>query len=101
MFKPTPLTVGEVFQNLKTIASSQGKDSQSKKIRLIKRMLTACEGIEAKFLIRSLESKLRIGLAEKTVLISLSKALLIHEYGEKSKTNIEVDDMGLSGNCRG
>lgn len=104
MFKPTPLTVGEVFQNLKTIASSQGKDSQSKKIRLIKRMLTACEGIEAKFLIRSLESKLRIGLAEKTVLISLSKALLIHEYGEKSSTNgkiktkthIEVDDMGLA-----
>ena len=96
MFKPTPLTVGEVFQNLQTIASSQGKDSQSKKIRLIKRMLTACEGIEAKFLIRSLESKLRIGLAEKTVLISLSKALLIHEYGEKSKTGVEVDDMGLA-----
>ncbi|CCK69478.1 DNA ligase (ATP) CDC9 KNAG_0C03740 [Huiozyma naganishii CBS 8797] len=85
MFKPKPLTVGEVFQNLKSIASSQGKDSQTKKIKLIKRMLTSCQGVEAKFLIRSLESKLRIGLAEKTVLISLSKALLVYEYGESDK----------------
>ncbi|AQZ18448.1 CDC9 (YDL164C) [Zygosaccharomyces parabailii] len=82
MFKPKPLTVGEVFVNLRAIANAQGKDSQTKKIKLIKRMLTACQGVEAKFLIRSLESKLRIGLAEKTVLISLSKALLKHERGE-------------------
>lgn len=84
MFKPKPLTVGEVFENLRAIAHSQGKDSQTRKIKLIKRMLTACEGVEAKFLIRSLESKLRIGLAEKTVLISLSKALLTNE-GETGK----------------
>lgn len=82
MFKPKPLTIGEVFNNLKLIAKSQGKDSQTRKIKLIKRMLTACQGVEAKFLIRSLESKLRIGLAEKTVLISLAKALLIKEYDE-------------------
>ena len=82
MFKPKPLTIGEVFNNLKLIARSQGKDSQTRKIKLIKRMLTACQGVEAKFLIRSLESKLRIGLAEKTVLISLAKALLVKEYDE-------------------
>ncbi|CAL9730909.1 DNA ligase 1 [Monosporozyma unispora] len=82
MFKPKPLTVGEVFNNLKLIAKSQGKDSQTRKIKLIKRMLTACQGVEAKFLIRSLESKLRIGLAEKTVLISLAKALMVKEYYE-------------------
>lgn len=90
MFKPKPLTVGEVFQNLKTIALSQGKDSQTKKAKLIKRMLTACEGVEAKFLIRSLESKLRIGLAEKTVLISLSKALLIYEYDQSINPDMEL-----------
>lgn len=79
MFKPKPLTVGFVFNNLKTIAGLQGKDSQNRKIKIIKNLLTSCKGVEAKFLIRSLESKLRIGLAEKTVLISLSKALLIYE----------------------
>lgn len=91
MFKPKPLTVGEVFQNLKDIAKSQGKDSQTRKIRLIKRMLTACKGVEAKFLIRSLESKLRIGLAEKTVLISLSKALLVYDHiGSNEEPSMEL-----------
>lgn len=90
MFKPNPLTVGEVFENLRAIAHSQGKDSQTRKIKLIKRMLTACEGTEAKFLIRSLESKLRIGLAEKTVLISLSKAILANEGEEGSEPSMEL-----------
>jgi DNA ligase-1 len=83
MFKPKALTVNVVFQNLKEIAMASGNKSQEKKINIIKRMLTASQGLEAKFLIRSLESKLRIGLAEKTVLISLAKALLIHEKGNK------------------
>lgn len=90
MFKPKPLTVGEVFENLRNIASSQGKDSQTKKIKLIKRMLTACEGVEAKFLIRSLQSKLRIGLAEKTALISLSKALLMNEFENAEEPSMEL-----------
>ncbi|CAH00715.1 DNA ligase (ATP) CDC9 [Kluyveromyces lactis] len=89
MFKPKPLTVGEVFNNLVSIAKSNGKDSQSRKGSLIKKMLTACKGYEAKFLIRSLESKLRIGLAEKTVLISVSKAILTHEHnGQEPSTEM-------------
>lgn len=90
MFKPEPLTVGEVFKNLRAIAHSQGKESQTRKIKLIKRMLTACEGVEAKFLIRSLESKLRIGLAEKTVLIALSKALLTNESEAGKEPSMEL-----------
>lgn len=76
MFKPAPLDVDQVFENLTKIAKSTGKDSQAKKISLINKMLTACnaKSSEAKFLIRSLEGKLRIGLAEKTVLIGLAQA---------------------------
>lgn len=85
MFKPKPLTVDTVFANLKQISQASGKDSQTKKINIIKRMLTASQGLEAKFLIRSLESKLRIGLAEKTVLISLAKALVTHEKLQEGK----------------
>ncbi|AGO13488.1 AaceriACL155Wp [[Ashbya] aceris (nom. inval.)] len=91
MFKPKPLTVRDVFSTLQTIAQAEGKDSQGKKIRLIKKMLTACQGMEAKYLIRSLESKLRIGLAEKTVLVALSKAILTHEHDGKEPSPEQID----------
>lgn len=91
MFKPKPLTTEEVFSNLQVIARAQGKDSQQRKVQLIKRMLTACQGVEAKYLIRSLESKLRIGLAEKTVLIALSQAILTYEHNGVEPSNDIVD----------
>ena len=70
MFKTAPLDVDTVFDNSLKIAKSTGKESQSKKISIIKQMLTACQmkSSEAKFLIRSLQGKLRIGLAEKVLL---------------------------------
>lgn len=81
MFKPTPLDVDLVFANLTKIAKATGKDSQARKIGIIKQMLTSCnlKSNEAKFLIRSLEGKLRIGLAEKTVLVALAQAILNFE----------------------
>lgn len=81
MFKPAPLDVETVFENLTKIAKATGKDSQAKKVGIIHRMLTACDlkSNEAKFLIRSLEGKLRVGLAEKTVLVALAQALLQYE----------------------
>ncbi|SCV74763.1 BQ2448_7792 [Microbotryum intermedium] len=87
--KPPPLTVKKVFDLLKNVATVSGKDvsrwynrlpmlivtdhvpmtvlqSQSRKIGFIQKLLLACEGIETKYIIRSLEGKLRIGLAERT-----------------------------------
>ena len=75
MFKPKPMTALEIYQTLLKIATTTGTNSQNKKIGLIKKMLTTCNGSEAKFLIRSLESKLRIGVSEKTVLIALAQSL--------------------------
>lgn len=82
MFKSEPLDVDVVFENLTKIAKTTGKDSQARKILIIGKMLTACQpkSSEAKFLIRSLEGKLRIGLAEKTVLVGLAQALVNYEH---------------------
>lgn len=93
MFKPSPMDVETVFNNLTKIAKSTGKDSQSKKIALINKMLTSCgmKSSEAKFLIRSLEGKLRIGLAEKTVLVALAQSFL--EYENKSSKRLSPDTL--------
>ncbi|KAJ3132363.1 tRNA ligase [Physocladia obscura] len=71
------LTVDKVFATLKEISGISGSSSQAKKIERINSLLVNCKGSETKFLIRSLEGKLRIGLAEKTVLVAISHASII------------------------
>ena len=102
MFKPKPLTVRGVLDGLMGIATVSGDGSQGRKIAGIKKLLSAADaahagkgskGIditkdkggasEAKFIIRFLEGKLRLGLAEKTVLVALAHAMVIHETEKK------------------
>jgi DNA ligase-1 len=56
--------------------------SQAKKVGIIKKLLSACQGMEAKFIVRSLEGKLRIGLADKTLVVALAHAIVLKEIGE-------------------
>ncbi|CDK25506.1 unnamed protein product [Kuraishia capsulata CBS 1993] len=85
MFKPKPLTVPVVFENLTQIARMTGNSSQARKIGIINKMLTACENQEAKFLMRSLEGKLRINFGEKSVLVALAKAFVENEASKRNK----------------
>ncbi|KAJ3075272.1 tRNA ligase [Podochytrium sp. JEL0797] len=71
------LTCEKVFAVLKEISGISGTASQAKKIEKINSLLVNCKGSETKFLIRSLEGKLRIGLAEKTVLIAIAHASIL------------------------
>ncbi|KAJ3397569.1 hypothetical protein HDU92_006364 [Lobulomyces angularis] len=60
------LTIAQVFDTLYEIASISGTKSQVTKIDKIVRILMQCQDQEPKFFVRSLEGKLRIGLAERT-----------------------------------
>ncbi|KAH7160041.1 ATP-dependent DNA ligase [Dactylonectria estremocensis] len=98
MFKPKALTVRGVHQGLMAIATLSGNGAQGRKVDGIKKMLSAADGhalgkidvntdkggpSEAKFIIRFLEGKLRLGLAERSVLVSLAHAVVAHEADAK------------------
>nr|GMD67243.1 DNA ligase 1 [Ipomoea batatas] len=110
MRKPEPLTVAKVFSTFRLIAKESGKDSQEKKKNYIKSLLVAATDCEPQYLIRllqvripcfgaasylllsvifllpidfSVQTKLRIGLAEQTLLVALSHATV---YSEKDSS---------------
>ncbi|GAA5916219.1 uncharacterized protein JCM6883_000694 [Sporobolomyces salmoneus] len=85
LFKPKPLTINKVFEELTKIAKTSGQQSQGRKVGMIKGLLASCQGFETRYLIRSLEGKLRIGLAEKTVLVSLAHAVVTAESKKTGK----------------
>ncbi|PLB48972.1 DNA ligase Cdc9 [Aspergillus steynii IBT 23096] len=112
MFKPKALTVRGVHEGLLGIAKVQGHGSQDKKISGIKKLLSAADaatagkgskGIditkdkggpsEAKFIVRFLEGKLRLGLAERTVLVALAQAVVAHEAALKGEKTPSAEKM--------
>lgn len=112
MYKPKPLTVRGVHKGLIDIATTTGNGAQGRKVDLIKKLLSAADGnmtgkvditkdkggaSEAKFLIRFLEGKLRLGLAEKTVLTSLAQAMVCHETESQGKGKIPSTEQMAQG----
>ena len=99
MFKPKPLTVRGVHEGLLAIAKMEGHGSQDKKVGAIKKLLAAADVVagtkgidiskdkggpsESKFIVRFLEGKLRLGLAEKTVIVALAQAMVTHEVAQR------------------
>jgi DNA ligase 1 len=66
-----------VFKQLTEIASIEGHKSQDQKKALIMKLLSAAKDAEPGFIVRSMQGKLRIGLAEQSVLVALAQAIAL------------------------
>lgn len=78
MMKPRPLTVEHMFKVLKEIATASGLNATARKLERVQGLFVACQGAESKYLFRLLEGKLRIGLAEQTLLAAVAQAAAEH-----------------------
>jgi DNA ligase-1 len=68
------LSVKEVYDRLLQIARISGEGSVDQKITQLAEILKACSPTEAKFLMRFIMGKLRLGVGEATIMEALSKA---------------------------
>lgn len=68
------LSVSEVYNTLVKIAMMQGEGSRDMKLRLLAALISEAEPKEAKFLVRFVEGRLRLGVGEATVMDGLALA---------------------------
>ena len=115
MHRPKPLTVRSVHEGLMAIAIIEGQGSQGRKIAGIKKLLSAADqdlagkglkGVdvtkdkggpsESKFIVRTLEGKMRLGLADKTILVALAQAVVVYEISKKDDKMPSTDQIAKS-----
>ncbi|MFQ6013194.1 MAG: ATP-dependent DNA ligase [Thermoplasmata archaeon] len=75
----TPLTVERVHGNLLAIAQAAGTGSQEEKIKLLADLLNDAEPREARYILRVVVGKMRLGVADMTIVEALARAFATKE----------------------
>mgnify|MGYP003334813681 CR=1 FL=1 len=82
---------GSVFRKLKNITEISGNKAQERKAGIIKELLVNCsQENEPRFLVRSLEGKLRIQLQHATLLQALAADKVIGTDAQKALCGIPL-----------
>ncbi len=87
MFAMPVLTVRGVFNALRDIAKTEGNKSSERKRATIKKLLVSAREVEAGYIIRLLQGKLRVGLAQQTVVAAVAHAALLQEDAAAAATD--------------
>ena len=93
-----PLTLENVVAGLRSIESSEGKDSQNKKIKILSSMLHDAEPLEARYLCRIVTGRMRVGASSMTILDALAQCYADKENRPEIERAFNVTcDLGLVG----
>lgn len=91
----SPLTIEKVYSNFEGIAKASGRGSQELKIKLLAELLHDSIPTEAKYIIRTITGKLRLGIADMTILDALVVAFVEKEEKVRSLTELEENEKEL------
>jgi len=80
------LTVGRVYDTLDRIARASGKGTQETKIRLLSGIVNDATPQEAKYILRTVVGRLRLGIADMTLLDAFA---IVYGKGKESRPDIE------------
>jgi DNA ligase-1 len=86
------LTIEKVFDNLKKLMSVEGKGSVEKKMSLVSELLGNSSSKEAKYIVRTLLSDLKVGVSFPTIVDALSQAFFNgnKEVAEKIQSTYDL-----------
>ncbi|MGC8561888.1 MAG: ATP-dependent DNA ligase [Thermoplasmata archaeon] len=77
------LTVKKVYGSLLKISRASGEGSQTRKLQILLDLLQNAEPVEIRYLLRIVTGKMRIGVADMTIVDSIAVA-----YGTKEKSDL-------------
>ncbi|MBE0448466.1 MAG: ATP-dependent DNA ligase [Actinobacteria bacterium] len=92
-----PLLVSDVYSMLDTIAKTAGPGSVEAKVNMLAELLKRATPLEAKYIARTVTRKLRLGVADMTILDALA---IVYGGGRQSRPIIErayniTSDLGM------
>jgi len=88
------LTIEKVHSNLIKIANISGNRAQSKKLEILRELLSSCSPTEAKYITRTVLEQLRVGVGEGTIRDALAQAFKADKE-VLERAHMLTNDLGL------
>lgn len=97
IIKTAPLTLAKVFTQIRDqIAKVEGRNSQKIKTGTMQKLIADGERDEVKYLVRSFQARLRVGINRATILTSLAHAAVMAKFDRDENLKITRDELETS-----